>query len=61
LLLNQGKYAAAEPLIRRAIEISEKALGKDQPAVANEYTRTYECRALEVKADITVDGPNVRF
>ena len=37
LLKDQGKYAEAEPLFRRAIEIDEKALGKDHPDVANDY------------------------
>ena len=37
LLQNQGKYAEAEPLFRRAIEISEKALGKEHPTVATDY------------------------
>ena len=34
LLQNQRKYAEAEPLYRRAIEIDEKALGKDLNDVA---------------------------
>ena len=33
----QGKYAEAEPLFRRAIEIGEKTLGKDHPDVAADY------------------------
>ena len=37
LLQDQGKYAEAEPLYRRAIEIDEKALGKDHPDVAIRY------------------------
>ena len=37
LLQNQGKYAEAEPLYRRAIEIDEKTLGKDHPDVARDY------------------------
>ncbi len=34
LLNNQGQYAAAEPLYRRSLAISEKALGPDHPDVA---------------------------
>ena len=30
----QGKYAEAEPLLRRALEIDEAALGPDHPDVA---------------------------
>ena len=37
LLKDQGKYDQAEPLIRRAIEIGEKVLGKDHPDVAGRY------------------------
>ena len=37
LLEDQGKYAEAEPLYRRAIEIGEKTLGKDHPDVARLY------------------------
>ena len=37
LLQAQGKYAEAEPLFRRAIEIDEKTLGKDHPDVATRY------------------------
>jgi len=36
LLQSQGKYAEAEPLYRRAIEIDEKTLGKDLD-VARDY------------------------
>jgi tetratricopeptide (TPR) repeat protein len=35
LYYNQGKYAEAEPLYKRALAISEKALGADHPAVAD--------------------------
>ena len=31
LRTRQGKYAEAEPLLRRALEILEKALGEDHP------------------------------
>jgi Tfp pilus assembly protein PilF len=31
---NQGKYAQAEPLYRRALVIDEKALGPEHPQVA---------------------------
>lgn len=31
---SQGKYGEAEPLFRRALEISEQALGQDHPDVA---------------------------
>ncbi|MEK7727705.1 MAG: tetratricopeptide repeat protein [candidate division KSB1 bacterium] len=31
LLQSQGKYAEAEPLFRRALEIFEKSLGTDHP------------------------------
>ena len=36
LLREQGKYAEAEPLFRRALAISEKALGPEHPNVAKE-------------------------
>ena len=32
-----ARYTEAEPLYRRAIEIDEKALGKDHPDVATAY------------------------
>ena len=38
LYQDQGKYAAAEPLFKRALEISEKALGPDHPDVAIDLT-----------------------
>ena len=31
---NQGRYAEAEPLYKRALAIQEKALGPDHPDVA---------------------------
>ncbi len=31
----QGKYAKAEPLYKRSLAITEKALGKDHPNVAD--------------------------
>ena len=31
---NQGQYAQAEPLYKRALAIAEKALGPDHPLVA---------------------------
>ena len=34
MLHDQGNYAAAEPLYRRALAIREKALGPDHPDVA---------------------------
>jgi len=34
LYFNQGQYAAAEPLYKRALSIYEKALGPDHPSVA---------------------------
>jgi tetratricopeptide (TPR) repeat protein len=37
LLQDQGEYAEAERLVRRSIEIDEKALGKDHPNVATGY------------------------
>ena len=37
MLRTQGKYDQAEPLYRRAIEIDEKVLGKDNPDVATHY------------------------
>jgi hypothetical protein len=39
LLRDRGKYAEAEPLYRRAIEIDEKALGKDHPATERSARR----------------------
>ena len=38
LLKDQGNYAEAEPLNRRAIEISERELGKDHPLVSTSYS-----------------------
>ena len=35
LYSTQGKYAEAEPLYQRALEIREAALGLEHPAVAN--------------------------
>jgi tetratricopeptide (TPR) repeat protein len=37
LLQHLGKYAEAEPLYRRGIEIDEKVLGKDHRTVATFY------------------------
>lgn len=34
LYVDQGQYAQAEPLFRRALAINEKSLGPDHPAVA---------------------------
>ena len=34
LYRDQGKYAEAEPLFKRALAIDEKALGPDHPTVA---------------------------
>ena len=36
LYLDQGRYADAEPLIKRALAISEKALGPDHPGLATD-------------------------
>ena len=35
-LNNQGKYAEAEPLFRKALAIRLKVLGEDHPATAQE-------------------------
>jgi tetratricopeptide (TPR) repeat protein len=37
LLQAQGKYDQAEPLYRQAIEIDERAFGKDHPTLATDY------------------------
>ena len=34
LYLDMGRYAEAEPLVRRSLEIGEKQLGRDHPDVA---------------------------
>ena len=34
----QGKYAAAEPLIQKALAIQLKVLGEDHPDTATSYT-----------------------
>ena len=34
LYMDMGRYAEAEPLYRRSLEIREKQLGGDHPAVA---------------------------
>ncbi|MEI6848255.1 MAG: tetratricopeptide repeat protein [Chlorobiaceae bacterium] len=36
LLKTQGKDAEAEPMFRRALEIDEKAYGKDHPEIATD-------------------------
>ena len=35
LYANQGRYAEAEPLLRRALAINEKALGSEHPSLAH--------------------------
>jgi tetratricopeptide (TPR) repeat protein len=44
-LYEQGRYADAEPLYKRSLAISEKALGPDHPEVAfsmNDLAEVYE-------------------
>ena len=40
LYYTQGQYAQAEPLLKRALMIQEKALGPDHPAVATSLENT---------------------
>jgi hypothetical protein len=47
LRMNQGRYAEAEPLFRRAIEIFQTKLGLDHPstvAVRKNYGRLQELK-----------------
>ena len=39
-MTNQGRYADAEPLYKRALAIDEKALGPDHPDVATSTERS---------------------
>ena len=45
LYLAQGRYAEAEPLFRRALEIREKALGHTINARAWQTDATLQCAA----------------
>jgi tetratricopeptide (TPR) repeat protein len=48
LYFNQGQYAKAEPLFRRALTILEKALGPDHPDVATSLEHYALClRAMD--------------
>ena len=57
----QGKYASAEPLLKRALAISEKALGPDHPHLAtslenyagllHETGRSAEATEMEARAE----------
>ena len=61
LLWAQGKYDEAEPLYRRAIEIGEKALGKDHPNVAIRYNNLASCfrpRASMTRPSRSFGGPS---
>jgi CHAT domain-containing protein len=51
---SQGKYAEAEPLYKRSIEISEKALGPDHPDVAaalNNLAELYRAQGKYAEAE----------
>jgi len=53
LYQDQGKYGAAEPLLKRTLEISEKALGSAHPDVAtnlNNLAGLYETQRKYAKA-----------
>ena len=49
LLEAQGKYAEAEPLFRRAVEIFEKSLGADHPNTQT-VRKNYELLLAEMKS-----------
>ena len=72
LYYTQGKYAEAEPLYTRALEIDEKALGPDHPNVAttlenyaallretqrNAEATEMEARAKEIRAKHASENP----
>ena len=55
----QGKYAEAEALYKRALEIKEKALGADHPAVAmtlNNLAVLYQGQAKYADAEGSMSG-----
>src|SRR5208337_478060 len=57
-LKQAGDYAAAEPLMRRALAIDEKALGPDHPAVATELNNL--AGLLEARGDYAGAEPLYR-
>src|SRR5882724_11841925 len=53
-LYDQGRYAEAEPLLKRALAIREKALGPDHPDVAmslNTLAALYQERGRYAEAE----------
>jgi tetratricopeptide (TPR) repeat protein len=53
-LYGQGRYAEAEPLLKRALEIRERSLGPDHPDVAeslNNLALLYESRGRSAEAE----------
>ena len=47
LYKEQGRYAEAEPLYKRALSICEKALGPDHPFVAQSLNNLAELYAIQ--------------
>jgi len=58
LLDAKGDYAGAEPLLRRALAIDEKALGPDHPDVAVDLNNL--AKLFETKGDYAAAEPLMR-
>src|SRR3954452_21792402 len=55
LYLVQGRYAEAEPLYKRGLDIEEKALGRDNPGVAiglNSLAELYRVQGRHSEAEL---------
>ena len=59
LYREQGKYAQAEPLYRRALAIQEKALGPEHPQVAT-VLENYADLLRKMKRDAEADKMEAR-
>ena len=70
--MSQGRYEAAEPLLKRALAIWEKVLGPDHPSVATSLenyaaslrntgrgaeANKMEARAKEIRAKHAAENP----
>jgi tetratricopeptide (TPR) repeat protein len=64
LFANQGPYGKAEPLLERALAVSEKALGSEHPDVAttlNDLALLYNNQGRYAKAEPLCEQALVRI
>ena len=57
----QGRYAEAEPLLKRSLVIYEKALGSDHPQIAlflNNLAMVYEAQGRYAEAELFLKQPD---